>query len=457
MRSPVAGSWWLASRVALPGQRAGANVARVLQGALPPEPFAPCERRNPRRAHLYVAVLPLIGNTQHVRPSRPGGARVHNERGDFQSKELKIVYKLGMLYHASLTIIKRSEGQSTLATLAYDMRTRLSDERTGQVHRYTRGSETEVPAHIFGIEDMDARGLWQAVEFAEKRKDSQLAYRLIVAGQTELSSSQNRELFHDIFHELAEWLGCAGTWVLHEKEGNPHAHGMLTMRKVAVESGKLNFSEKLKALNPFATKCRDGIERLRTIIADTINKHLAKAKSPARVDHRSYRRQGVNRIPQIHEGPIVSKCRALGLIIGPAQVNEEIRAMNERLAGSPAVQPAEIVEQNATQTNSTPTTASSEPNTPSSPEVKMPESSQIASSRSPARQGSANQQPQESESSARESAYCPDSPISENGRPKEEPAQSKTSRKRTLSEADNILLSGVERLREQAKANNRTR
>lgn len=405
-------------------QRAPTSPA-VLQGALPPVPFAPCERRNPRRAHLYVALLPLTGNNQHVRPSRPGDALVHNERGDFQSKELKIVYKLGMLYHASLTIIKRSEGQSTLATLAYDMRTRLSDERTGQVHRYTRGSETEVPAHIFGIEDIDARGLWQAVEFAEKRKDSQLAYRLIVAGQTELSSSQNRELFHDIFHELAQWLGCAGTWVLHEKEGNPHAHGMLTMRKVAVESGKLNFSQKLKALNPFATKCRDGIERLRTIIADTINKHLAKAESAARVDHRSYRRQGVNRIPQVHEGPIFSRCRALGLFIGPAQVNEEIRKINERLGGPPSIHPSEIAEEKVSCAEHASTITKS-----------------VASAQSQAGTGASTDEPSPSRSEAPEDVEQP---------------VANTPVKRTLSDAAKLLHTDLDRRRSQSKAQERER
>lgn len=83
------------------------------------------------------------------------------------------------IYHLSMKIISRSSGYSAVASAAYRSGSLMLDERTGLTHDYTRKSGvaeavilTPATAPAWCTNRAE---LWNAVEKAECRKNSQLA------------------------------------------------------------------------------------------------------------------------------------------------------------------------------------------------------------------------------------------------------------------------------------------
>ena len=95
------------------------------------------------------------------------------------------------LFHFHVTQIKRSAGQSAVASAAYRAGEKLHSEYYGEDSDYTRKggvicSEILLPPHA-PPEYADRETLWNAVEKAERGKKAQLAYSFeaIVAAVTE--------------------------------------------------------------------------------------------------------------------------------------------------------------------------------------------------------------------------------------------------------------------------------
>lgn len=96
-----------------------------------------------------------------------------------------------------MTQIKRSAGQSAVASAAYRSGERLYSEYYGEVSDYTRKggvvcSEILLPDHA-PPEYADRQTLWNAVEKAESGKKAQLAYSFDIALQNEFSLEENGE------------------------------------------------------------------------------------------------------------------------------------------------------------------------------------------------------------------------------------------------------------------------
>lgn len=82
-------------------------------------------------------------------------------------------------YHLCCKIISRGQGRSSTAAAAYRAAERIYDRRTGLEHDYERKrgvvrSEVLLPRDAPGLY-RDRGELWNAVEAAERRRDSQLA------------------------------------------------------------------------------------------------------------------------------------------------------------------------------------------------------------------------------------------------------------------------------------------
>ena len=94
-----------------------------------------------------------------------------------------------------MTQIKRSAGQSAVASAAYRAGEKLHSEYYGEDSDYTRKggvicSETLLPSHA-PPEYADRETLWNAVENAERGKKAQLAYSFDIALQNEFSMQEN--------------------------------------------------------------------------------------------------------------------------------------------------------------------------------------------------------------------------------------------------------------------------
>ena len=107
------------------------------------------------------------------------------------------------LYHFHVTQIKRSAGQSAIASAAYRSGEKLRSEYYGEDSDYTRKggvicSEILLPPQA-PPEYADRETLWNAVEKAERGKNAQLAYSFDIALQNEFSMEENIDLARQFY------------------------------------------------------------------------------------------------------------------------------------------------------------------------------------------------------------------------------------------------------------------
>lgn len=231
------------------------------------------------------------------------------------------------IYHCSVKVIGRSSGRSAVASSAYRAGENLYNERDGLTHDYTRKSgivHTEImkPEHAPEWASNRQR-LWNEVEKAEKRINSQLAREVEVALPAELNKDQQINLVKEYVKENFISMGMVADIAIHDKEdGNPHAHIMLTMRPF--ENG--DFGKKEREWNK-----NEHIGQWRENWATTANKHLERSGSLERIDHRSYEDQGIDKIAQNTEGHIVRAMERKGRKTEIGDYNREAKEYNRIL------------------------------------------------------------------------------------------------------------------------------
>ena len=151
------------------------------------------------------------------------------------------------LFHFHVTQVKRSAGQSAIASAAYQAGEKLYSEYYGEVSDYTRKSgvicsEIFLPSHA-PPEYADRQMLWNAVERAERGKKAQLAYSFNIALQNELSLDENIALARQFVSEQLAGRGMVADLAVHQpdkKDGgiqNPHFHILCPIRPIE-EDGK---------------------------------------------------------------------------------------------------------------------------------------------------------------------------------------------------------------------------
>ena len=142
------------------------------------------------------------------------------------------------LFHFHVTQVKRSAGQSAVASAAYRAGEKLHSEYYGEDSDYTKKggvicSEILLPSHA-PPEYSDRETLWNAVEKAEHGKNAQLAYSFDIALQNELSLDENIALTRQFLSEQFVSRGMIVDFAIHqpEKDGisNPHFHVMCPIR-----------------------------------------------------------------------------------------------------------------------------------------------------------------------------------------------------------------------------------
>lgn len=139
------------------------------------------------------------------------------------------------IYHFEAKVISRGTGRSVVAAAAYASCSRIYNDYDGVTHDYTkkRGnlySEVFLPSNA-PPEWQDRSELWNAVEEAEKTKDSRLARELIVALPIELEIDDWKSMLKDFIKEECTDKGMCADISIHDMDRhNPHAHILLTMR-----------------------------------------------------------------------------------------------------------------------------------------------------------------------------------------------------------------------------------
>ena len=242
-----------------------------------------------------------------------------------------------------------------MAAAAYRSGEKLVNEWDGMTHDYTRKggvvhTEIMLPAHA-PPEFTDRSTLWNSVEEIEKSSTAQLAREIEAALPIELSRAEQLALVRSFVKDNFVDAGMCADFAIHDKgTGNPHAHIMLTIRPIKENGEWGSKCRKVYDLDGQGQRIPDGkggwknhredttdwnrqenAEKWRAAWAAYANRALEAAGRPERIDHRSYKRQGVDIIPSVHMGPAASQMERRGIQTVKGNINREIAADNKLL------------------------------------------------------------------------------------------------------------------------------
>ena len=275
-----------------------------------------------------------------------------------KQQKKKEVIKMADSFHFSVNIISRGKGKSAVASAAYISGEKIKNEWDGVTHDYTRkqgviSKEIFLPDHA-PKEYKDRKTLWNSVELFEKNSNAQLARNFIISLPKELSIEENKKMIEEYIQTNFVKEGMIVDLAIHDesREGNQniHAHIMTIVRPINEdgtwgqkskkeyildEKGEkiLNKNGKPKTRKVELTTWNDkvNVEKWRENFSDLCNKYLERAGAEKRVDHRSFKRQGIKQIPTIHLGASASAMERQGIRTEKGDLNREIKKQTELL------------------------------------------------------------------------------------------------------------------------------
>ncbi|ABC89541.1 conjugal transfer protein A [Rhizobium etli CFN 42] len=279
-------------------------------------------------------------------------------------------------------VISRGAGRSIISAAAYRHRTRMMDEQVGASFNYRGGASDLVHEElalpdcvpdwlheelalpdcvpdwlheaIDGLSVASAsEALWNAVEAFETLGNAQLARELIIALPEELTRAENITLVREFVRDNLTARGMVVDWVYHDKDGNPHAHVMTTLRPLAEEGfGRKRVTimgedgKPLRVVTPDSPNGRivnrvwagdrETMKAWKIAWAETANRHLALAGHEIRLDGRSYAEQNLGGIAQRHLGSVKAALAGKGkeLYFTPADLARR-QEIADRLLAEP--------------------------------------------------------------------------------------------------------------------------
>ncbi|MCL2637976.1 MAG: MobA/MobL family protein, partial [Oscillospiraceae bacterium] len=260
------------------------------------------------------------------------------------------------IYHLSIKIISRGKGKSAVAAAAYRAGEKITNEREGITHDYSRKrgivhTEIMLPEHA-PPEYSDRAVLWNAIEKIEKASNSQLAREIELALPKELTAEQNKNLVAEYCKKHFVNNGMVADIAIHDTgNGNPHAHVMLTMRpfnedrtwgdkqrKVYLldENGEKIYDPKKRQYKCTKQETTDWNDRAnanywREQWADEVNAVLERENRTERIDHRSHKERGLDEQPTVHLGVAASQMEKKGIRTERGNCNRKIADFNREL------------------------------------------------------------------------------------------------------------------------------
>ena len=263
------------------------------------------------------------------------------------------------IYHCTCKIISRGQGRSAVGAAAYRSGETLTSEYDGTTHDYSKKGGV-VYSEVMICENapkeyQDRATLWNAVEQIEKSSKAQLAREYEIALPKELSREEQIEFTRSFVKENFVDKGMCADFAIHDKgDGNPHAHIMLTIRPIekdgtwgakatneyVLDKNGERILQKIDKNNRKIYKrvkkdttdwnTKEFLQKTRSDLAARINAELEKKNLPQRVDHRSLKEQGIDRLPTIHEGG-ARKLEKRGIETDRGNINREIKKANGQM------------------------------------------------------------------------------------------------------------------------------
>lgn len=233
--------------------------------------------------------------------------------------------------------INRASGRSAVAAAAYRSGSRLIDARTGRVHDYDRKRgviHSEVTAPLGAEWATDRQRLWDAAEAAEVRGNATVAREWLGALPHELSDDGREQVCREYAAWLAERHDVAVDWSVHAPDRRPvtgdearnhHVHMLITSRRVTPDG----VGEKTRELD-VRKSASEHIEAWRAEWESITNRRLEAEQSAARIDMRSYARQGEHRVGLPKVGPAASAMERRGVRSEAGDRVRRVVALNGR-------------------------------------------------------------------------------------------------------------------------------
>lgn len=222
-------------------------------------------------------------------------------------------------------------------------------------HDYTRKggvvhSEILLPEHAPEV-FRDRSALWNSVEQIEKHRRAQLTREIEIALPNELSRTEQIRLVRDYCQRTFVAAGMCVDFSIHDPEKqqkNAHAHILLTMRPLNLDGSWGDKQKKEYILDTNGEKIYDPkkrqykcntistinwndqskAEEWRQAWANIVNSVLEQQNTAERIDHRSYKRQGIDKIPTIHMGVAATQMERRGIFTEKGEINRMIRQDN---------------------------------------------------------------------------------------------------------------------------------
>lgn len=259
------------------------------------------------------------------------------------------------IYHCTIKIVKRSQGKSAVAAAAYRSGEKLTNEWDGETHDYTKKGgvvHSEILLPTNAPPTLSNRyELWNSVELFEKQNDAQLAREIEIALPVELDRQEQLALVRAYVNDIFVSVGMCADFVLHDKgDGNPHAHILLTLRplnkdgtwgtkcrkeydldeqgqRIRLPSGAF----KSHRVNTTDWNDKGKAEQWRSAWADYFNRSLEQKGIKERINHRSYKRQGIDKILSVHMGVTATQMERKDIATDKGNLNREIANQNKLL------------------------------------------------------------------------------------------------------------------------------
>lgn len=247
------------------------------------------------------------------------------------------------IYHFSVGHVSRSTGCSAVQSAAYITGEKLHEMRRGLTANYSNRddvayAETLAPAWanekftdtgqawnlLENYEDTYAITRYKTPETQEKYLQSaRTAMKIVVALPRELTAETHKELVLDFVNKNYVSKGHIVTLGLHAEEGNPHAHLQISRRQIQ-EDGSISYSKNREMCSVL------GLKKQRELWANTVNHYLEREGLDVRIDHRSYKDQGLDLIPTTHEGWYARKLEDQGIESRTCSENRSISEENQQ-------------------------------------------------------------------------------------------------------------------------------
>ncbi|MGP9637929.1 MobA/MobL family protein [Psychrobacter sp. AOP3-A1-26] len=278
-------------------------------------------------------------------------------------------------FHLSVSAVSKAKNHSVLAKSAYNSGSKLIDKQSGEVHDYTSKTKDKIlnlvdsdgtkyaqvieknvlytallTPTIAGDLAVTREGFWNDIERIETRKNAQLGTEIDMMFPEGITADQRMVLVERYAQTLSDRYNVLVDVAIHRPHShekhvgkgevveltssNFHAHILLSSREVLADADKGYVLSKRKNWTQWSTGERlskglngrgDELKYQRTLWADMANELLPENKA---INEKSYREQGINRLPKMKLGKALYKDVLKGKRSVIHEYNETIDEIN---------------------------------------------------------------------------------------------------------------------------------